>query len=98
LHQAGKQLILTCDRAPRDLKDVDDRLLSRFKWGLSADLQTPDFETRSAILEHKMYQDGIRLPADVVEYVAHNIDSNIRELEGALISLLAQASLNRKRH
>lgn len=96
LHQAGKQLVLTCDRAPRDLKDVDERLLSRFKWGLSADLQTPDFETRVAILEHKMYQDGIRLPADVVEYVAHNIDNNIRELEGALISLLAQASLNRK--
>ncbi len=71
-------------------------MLSRFKWGLSADLQIPDFETRVAILEHKMYQDGITLSRDVVEYVAHNIDTNIRELEGALISLLAQASLNRK--
>jgi chromosomal replication initiator protein len=96
LHQSGKQIILTSDRAPRDLKDVDDRLLSRFKWGLSADLQSPDFETRISILEHKMYQDGIRLSPDVVEYVAHNIDSNVRELEGALISLLAQASLNRR--
>jgi chromosomal replication initiator protein len=96
LHQSGKQIILTSDRAPRDLKDVDDRLLSRFKWGLSADLQSPDFETRISILEHKMYQDGIRLSPEVVEYVAHNIDSNIRELEGALISLLAQASLNRR--
>lgn len=96
LHQNGKQLILTSDRAPRDMKDVDERLLSRFKWGLTADLQTPDLDTRISILEHKMYQDGIKLSPEVVEYVAHNIDSNIRELEGALISLLAQASLNRK--
>ncbi len=96
LHQSGKQLILTSDRAPKDLKDMDERLLSRFKWGLSADLQVPDFETRVAILEHKMYTDGITLSREVVEYVAHSIDTNIRELEGALISLLAQASLNRK--
>lgn len=96
LHQGGKQLILTCDRAPKDLKDMDDRLLSRFKWGLSADLSPPDLETRIAILEHKMYADGITLSREVVEYVAHNIDANVRELEGALISLLAQASLNRK--
>lgn len=96
LHQNGKQIILSSDRPPKDLKDMDERLLSRFKWGLSADLQTPDFETRVAILEHKMYGDGISLSNDVVEYVAHNIDSNIRELEGALVSLLAQASLNRK--
>lgn len=96
LHQSGKQLILTSDRAPKDLKDMDERLLSRFKWGLSADLQVPDFETRVAILEHKMYTDGITLNKEVVEYVAHSIDTNIRELEGALISLLAQASLNRK--
>lgn len=96
LHQSGKQLILTSDRAPKDLKDMDERLLSRFKWGLSADLQVPDFESRVAILEHKMYSDGITLSRDVVEYVAHSIDTNVRELEGALISLLAQASLNRK--
>lgn len=96
LHQNGKQIILSSDRPPKDLKDMDERLLSRFKWGLSADLQTPDFETRVAILEHKMYADGITLTGDVVEYVAHNIDNNIRELEGALVSLLAQASLNRK--
>jgi chromosomal replication initiator protein len=96
LHQNGKQLILTSDRAPRDMKDVDDRLLSRFKWGLTADLTTPALETRIAILEHKMYQDGIRFSSEVVEYVAHNIDTNVRELEGALISLIAQSSLNRK--
>ena len=96
LHQNNKQIILTSDRSPRDMKDVDDRLLSRFKWGLSCDLQLPDLETRIAILEHKMYHDGISLPSEVVEYVAHNIDSNVRELEGALVSLLAQSSLNRK--
>ncbi|MCB9245751.1 MAG: chromosomal replication initiator protein DnaA [Flavobacteriales bacterium] len=96
LHQNNKQIVISSDRAPRDLKDVDERLLSRFKWGLSADLQTPDLETRVSILEYKMYQDGIKLNDEVVEYLAHNIDSNIRELEGALISLLAQASLNRK--
>ncbi len=96
LHQQGKQIILTSDRAPKDLKGMDERLLSRFKWGLSADLQTPDFETRLAILEHMMYKDGITLHHEVVEYVAHNINTNIRELQGALISLLAQASLNKK--
>ncbi|MEI6596116.1 MAG: chromosomal replication initiator protein DnaA [Bacteroidota bacterium] len=96
LHQLGKQIILTSDRAPKDLKGMDERLLSRFKWGLSADLQTPDFETRLAILEHMMYADGISLSRDVVEYVAHNINTNIRELQGALVSLLAQSSLNRK--
>jgi len=78
------------------LKNMDERLLSRFKWGLSADLNTPDFDTRVSILENKMYQDGITLNRDVVEYLAHNIDTNVRELEGALISLLAQASLTRK--
>lgn len=96
LHQSGKQLVLTSDRSPRDLEGMEERLLSRFKWGLSADLQVPDFETRIAILEKKMYADGIELPREVVEFVAYNINTNIRELEGALISLLAQASLNKK--
>ncbi len=96
LHQSGKQLVLTSDRSPRDLEGMEERLLSRFKWGLSADLQLPDFETRIAILEKKMYADGIELPREVVEFVAYNISTNIRELEGALISLLAQASLNKK--
>jgi chromosomal replication initiator protein len=96
LHQQGKQIILTSDRAPKDLKGMDERLLSRFKWGLSADLQVPDFETRLAILEHMMYNDGITLHREVVEYVSHNINTNVRELQGALVSLLAQASLNKK--
>jgi chromosomal replication initiator protein len=96
LHQTGKQLILTSDRAPKDLEGMEERLLSRFKWGLSADLSLPDFETRIAILEKKMYADGIELSRDVVEFVAYNINTNVRELEGALISLLAQSSLNKK--
>lgn len=96
LHQNGKQLVLTSDRPPRDLEGMEERLLSRFKWGLSADVQVPDFETRIAILEKKMYSDGIELPREVVEFVAYNINTNIRELEGALISLLAQSSLNKK--
>ncbi len=96
LHQAGKQVILTSDKPPKDLAGLEERLLSRFKWGLSADLQIPDLETRMAILKKKMYQDGIELTGDVIEYVAHNIDNNVRELEGALVSLLAQATLNRK--
>lgn len=96
LHQTGKQIILTSDKAPVDMQGVEQRLLSRFKWGLSADLQSPSLETRIAILKNKMYQDGIELPADVIEYLAYSITSNVRELEGALISLIAQSSLNKK--
>ena len=97
LHQQGRQVILTCDRAPVDLQGVEQRLLSRFKWGLSADLQTPDLETRIAILQQKLYADGVEMPQDVIEYLAHSITCSIRELEGALISLLAQSSLNKKK-
>ncbi|MEZ5072612.1 MAG: chromosomal replication initiator protein DnaA [Bacteroidales bacterium] len=96
LHQSGKQLILTSDKAPVELQGMESRLLSRFKWGLSADLQIPDFETRMAILKKKTYNDGIDLPEDVLEYIATHITDNIRELEGALISLLAQSTLNKK--
>jgi chromosomal replication initiator protein len=96
LHQSGKQLILTSDKPPVELQGLEQRLLSRFKWGLSADLQVPDFETRMAILKKKTYKDGIDLPDEVVEYIATHITDNIRELEGALISLLAQSTLNKK--
>ncbi|MDX2063066.1 MAG: chromosomal replication initiator protein DnaA [Bacteroidia bacterium] len=96
LHQTDRQLILTSDAPPNDLKGMEERLLSRFKWGLSADLQSPDLETRIAILKNKMYHEGIDIPDDVVEYIAYNITSNIRELEGALISILAQSSFNRR--
>ncbi len=96
LHQNSKQLILTSDKSPVDLQGMEQRLLSRFKWGLSADLQVPDYETRIAILKQKIYNDGIELSNEVVEYLASHISTNIRELEGALISLLAQSTLNRK--
>lgn len=97
LHQHGKQIVLTSDRAPVDMQGMEQRLLSRFKWGLSADLQSPDLEMRIAILENKLYKDGIEMPKEVTEYLAYSITSNIRELEGALISLLAQSSLNKKK-
>lgn len=96
LHQSGKQLILTCDRPPVELQDMEQRLLSRFKWGLQADLQKPDYETRLAILKMKAYNDGIELSEDIFEYLANNITNNIRELEAALISLSAQSMLNNK--
>ncbi len=96
LHQNGKQIILTSDKAPVEMQGMEQRLLSRFKWGLSADLTTPDLETRIAILEKKMYLNGIELPKDVVEYLAYSINTNMREMEGAFNTLLAQASLNKK--
>jgi len=96
LHQSGKQLVLTSDKAPKDLEGLQERLLSRFRWGLSADIQVPDYDTRIEILEKKMKADGLDMPKEVVKYVAYNINTNVRELEGALISLLAQSSLNKK--
>ena len=96
LHQNGKQVVLTSDKAPVDMQDIEQRLLSRFKWGLSAELQAPDFETRILILERKLYRDGVDMPKDVIEYIAKHIKSNVRELEGVLVSLIAQASFNKK--
>ena len=95
LHQSKKQIIMTSDCPPRDLKGLEERLLSRFKWGLTADLQMPDFETRVAIIRRKMQSEGIFISDDVVEYLAYSVDTNVRELEGILISLIAHASLNR---
>jgi len=96
LHQSGKQVIITCDRPPKELKGLEDRLISRFKWGLTADIQNPDFETRMAIIKKKTEDDGVDIPEDVAEHIARSVDTNIRELEGVIISLIAQASLNRK--
>ncbi|HYQ55928.1 MAG TPA: chromosomal replication initiator protein DnaA, partial [Draconibacterium sp.] len=96
LHQMGKQLILTSDKPPIELKGMEQRLLSRFKWGLTADLQTPDFETRMEILRRKIYKDGITLSEEVLEYIASHVTNNVRELEGALVSLLAQSMLNKR--
>ncbi len=96
LHQLGKQLILTSDKAPNEIKGIEQRLLSRFKWGLTTDLQTPDYETRLEILKRKTHNDGLKMPEEVLEYIATNISTNVRELEGALISILAQSTLNKK--
>ena len=96
LHQNHKQVILTSDKAPVDMQDIEQRLLSRFKWGLSAELQTPDYETRISILKNKLYRDGVEMSDEIVEYVAKNIKSNVRELEGAIISLIAHSSFNKK--
>ena len=96
LHQNGKQVILTSDKAPVDMQDIEQRLLSRFKWGLSAELQNPDFETRVSIVKNKLYRDGVEMPEEIIEYIAKHINSNVRELEGAIISLIAQSSFNKK--
>lgn len=96
LHQLNKQIIMTCDKPPVDLQGMEQRLLSRFKWGLQADLQRPDYDTRLAILKKKAANDGIDLSEEIFSYLAENITNNIRELESVLISLFAQATLNKK--
>lgn len=96
LHQAGKQIILSADRPPRDISGIEERLLSRFQWGLTADVQAPEFETRIAILQRQAEDDGISISREVIEFIAHHIKSNIRELEGALIRLLAHATLHKR--
>lgn len=96
LHQNGNQVVMTSDKAPVDMMDVEERLLSRLKWGLSAELLNPDFDTRKRIIIDKLYQDGVEFPEDIVDYLANNITTNIREMEGALISLIAHATLNRQ--
>lgn len=96
LHQAGKQIVLTSDLPPSELKGMEERLLSRFKWGLTADIKLPDFETRVAILEKKLYANGVEFSRDIVEYIAHHIQTNIREMEGAVNTLIAQALLTKR--
>lgn len=92
LHQMKKQIILTCDRAPYQMQDLEERLLTRFKWGLTAKIDRPDTELRKAILKHKIYRDGLQIPDDVVTYVAEHVTESIRDLEGVLVSLLAQST------
>jgi len=95
LHMEGKQIILSSDRAPKDIPQVMERLISRFNWGLSADLQMPDYETRYAILERKAADNGIMLPPDILEFIAHNFKSSVRDMEGAIVKLLAASTLQR---
>ncbi len=96
LHQNNKQLIFTCDQPPAKLEGMEERLLNRFKWGLSAEIEKPNYETRKNILLNKIIKDGIRLSDEVVHYLASHIDTNVRELEGALISLLFMATMDKK--
>jgi chromosomal replication initiator protein len=96
LYQLGKQIVLSSDVPPKELKGLDDRLISRFQCGLTADIQPPDLETRIAILRKKSEENGLDLPPDIIDFIAANITSNIRELEGCLISLLARASLENR--
>ena len=93
LHQNGKQLILTSDRAPVMLQGMEDRLLTRFKWGLVAELEKPDMELRKNILRNKIHRDGLDIPENVIEYIAENVNESVRELEGIINSLLAQSIL-----
>jgi len=93
LHQTGKQLILTSDRSPVVLVGLEQRLLTRFKWGLSAEIEKPDFQLRKAILENKIYRDGLEIPDEVVSFIAENVVDNVRDLEGTLVSLLAHSTL-----
>lgn len=91
LHQMGKQIVFTCDRAPKDLVGMEDRLLTRFKWGLTAEMRQPDYQLRVDILHQKMQQNGLELPDEVVEYIARHAKDNVRDLEGILTSLFAHS-------
>ena len=96
LHNANKQIVLTSDRPPKSLEALEDRLRNRFEWGLITDVQAPDLETRIAILQKKAAMEGLTVPSDVLEFIASKIQTNIRELEGALIRVTAFANLNRQ--
>jgi chromosomal replication initiator protein len=96
LYQLGKQIVLSSDVPPKELKGLDERLISRFQCGLTADIQPPDLETRIAILRKKSEENAFELPQDIIEFIAANVTSNIRELEGCLVSLLARASLENR--
>ena len=96
LHNANKQIVITSDRPPKDFAELEDRLRNRFTWGLITDIQPPDLETRIAILSKKAAADRLAVPLDVLTFIASRIDTNIRELEGALVRVTAFASLNRQ--
>ena len=93
LHQSGKQLVMTSDRSPLVLVGMEQRLLTRFKWGLSAEIEKPDFDLRKAILQSKIYRDGLEIPEEVIDFIAEHVVDNVRDLEGVLVSLLAHSTL-----
>ncbi|NTW82196.1 MAG: chromosomal replication initiator protein DnaA [Chlorobiaceae bacterium] len=96
LHQTNKQIILSADRPIKEIKGIEDRLISRFNWGLSADIQPPDYETRRAIIQSKLEHSGVNLDEPVIEFIATNITENVRELEGCIVKLLAAQSLDNR--
>lgn len=96
LHQNGRQLIITCDRPPKDIAGIDDRLLTRFKWGLTAEMEKPNYALRIAILESKIQRDGLHFSMDVIEYIARNATENVRDLEGIVVSLMAHSVIYEK--
>jgi len=93
LHQSGKQLILTSDKSPVVMVGLEQRLLTRFKWGLSAEIEKPDFDLRKSILQSKIYRDGLEISDEVVDFIAEQVTDNVRDLEGVLVSLLAHSTL-----
>ncbi|MCX6308399.1 MAG: chromosomal replication initiator protein DnaA, partial [Bacteroidia bacterium] len=96
LHQNGKQLVITCDRPPKDIVGIDDRLLTRFKWGLTAEMEKPNYALRVAILDSKIMRDGLHFTREVVEYIARNATENVRDLEGIVVSLMAHSVIYEK--
>lgn len=96
LHQNNKQLILTSDRSPSELKDVTERLLTRFRWGLTAPVESPDHDLRMKILNDKIYKDGLNIPQNVIEFIAENVTDNARDLEGVIVSIMAHTIIYNK--
>ena len=94
LHQSGKQIVLASDKSPLEIKDVDERLITRFKWGFSGELHRPDFSLRRDILKNKVERDGVSLSDEVIDFIAKNVRDNVRDLEGVLASLLAYSTLS----
>ena len=94
LHQNGKQLILTSDRAPVLLQGMEERLLTRFKWGMVAELEKPTVELRKNILRNKIHRDGLQFPSEVIDYIAENVNESVRDLEGIVISIMAHSTMN----
>ena len=96
LHGSSKQIVVTSDRPPKEIPTLEERLISRFEWGLISDIQPPDYETRLAILRKKVERENVHIPDNVLCFIADNVKSNIRELEGSLVKLVVHASVHRK--
>ena len=94
LHLNGKQLIMTSDRSPAQLQGMEERLITRFKWGMTAEIEKPDLELRKSILRNKVYHDGLNFPEEVISYIAENVNASIRDLEGIVVSIMAHSTIN----